>query len=136
MDNNVSTIELLAKEGISATIIDPVTLAPLDMSPIIDSVEQTGKLLVVDNAWLNCGASSEIVAQICEQSTIPVKVKRLGFAQTTCPTTPSLEKGFYPNPITIAKTAMEMVDANKATHWEPNSLDAELIYQKKFKGPF
>ncbi|MFT5294329.1 MAG: pyruvate/2-oxoglutarate/acetoin dehydrogenase E1 component [Psychroserpens sp.] len=128
--------ELLAQEGVFATIIDPVTLAPLDMSPIIESAEKTGKLLVVDNAWLNCGASSEIVAQVCEQSKVAVKVKRLGFANTTCPTTPSLEQGFYPNPVTIAQAAMAMIDESKANNWKPNSADAELVYQKKFKGPF
>lgn len=128
--------ELLAKEGIFATIIDPVTLSPLDIEPIISSSENTGKLLIIDNAWLNCGASSEIIAQVCEQSVIPIKVKRLGFAQTTCPTTPSLEAGFYPNPITIAKAVMEMVNEKASIDWEPNSVDAELVYQKKFKGPF
>jgi len=128
--------ELLEQEGIHITIIDPVTVSPLDMDPVITSVSQTKRLLVVDNAWLNCGASAEIIARVCESSTEALQVKRLGFSETTCPTTPSLEKAFYPNPITIAKAVIEMIDPVKAAHWQPNEKDAELVYQMKFKGPF
>ncbi|WP_206484744.1 alpha-ketoacid dehydrogenase subunit alpha/beta [Thalassotalea sp. G2M2-11] len=128
--------ELLSKEGYEVTVIDPITLAPLDMQPVIQSVQQTEKLLVVDNGWLNCGASSEIVADVCEQIDKPIKVKRLGFAATTCPTTPSLEAGFYPNPVSIAQAALSLIDKSKALSWQPNPKDAELAYQKQFKGPF
>lgn len=128
--------ELLEQEGISTCIIDPVTLSPLDMAPILASVEQTGRLLVADNAWLNCGASAEIITRVCESSEKAVKVKRVGFAATTCPTTPSLEAGFYANPIDIATAALALIDKEKAQTWQPNPKAAELVYQMKFKGPF
>ncbi len=50
--------------GIHADVIDPVTLAPLDIDTIVQSVERTGRLVVVDNDWTNCGASAEIVAGV------------------------------------------------------------------------
>jgi len=128
--------ELLEQEGIHVTIVDPVTVSPLDMVPIITSAQQTKRLFVIDNAWLNCGASAEIIARVCESSNDAIQVKRLGFAQTTCPTTPSLEKEFYPNPITIAKMAISMIDPIKASGWQPSDKGAELVYQMKFKGPF
>lgn len=128
--------ELLEREGIQVTIIDPVTVAPLDMKPIMSSTKQTKRLLVIDNAWLNCGASAEIITRVCESSVDAIQVKRLGFAQTTCPTTPSLEKAFYPNPITIAKAVMEMILPESSGEWQPNEKEAELVYQMKFKGPF
>lgn len=132
--------ELLEREGITACVIDPITLSPLDMSPIIESAEQTGRLLVADNAWLNCGASAEIITRACEaiqeNSDKALKVKRVGFAQTTCPTTPSLEEGFYSNPIDIAKAAMALVDKDKSLNWQPDRKEAELVYQMTFKGPF
>lgn len=128
--------EFLERAGIHATVIDPVTLSPLDMAPIIASAAKTQHLLVVDNAWLNCGASAEIIARVCEQGQGGTKVKRLGFAATTCPTTPSLEQGFYPNPLTIAEAAIELVAKVVADDWMPEPKEAELLYQKQFKGPF
>ncbi len=128
--------ELLEQEGVQVDVIDPVTLSPLDMAPVMMSLQRTRRLLVVDNAWLNCGASAEIVARACEQSSYPLNVNRIGFAATTCPTTPSLENAFYPNPVTIAREALGLIDKKQAQNWQPAPDKAELVYQMKFKGPF
>ena len=52
-----------------------------------------GRLVVVDTAWTSCGASAEIVAQVAERlaGVRDLRVQRMGFAPTTCPTTPALE---------------------------------------------
>ena len=130
--------EHLATIGISAEVIDPITLWPLDMDTIMKSVEKTGHLLIVDNAWLTCGASSEIVTRVVETlqhdgKTIP-PIARMGFAPTTCPTTKPLENLFYPNGRTIAAKVYEMVKGRKAKAWEP-PLDAKTEIDA-FKGPF
>jgi pyruvate dehydrogenase E1 component beta subunit len=127
--------ELLAEIGIAAEVIDPVSLVPLDIETIAASAERTGRLLVVDNAWTMCGASAEIVAGVMERTDRAMAVKRMGYAPTTCPTTPVLEERFYPNPITIAQTANRMVRP-AAESWEPNPERAKLAYQAKFRGPF
>ena len=62
-----SRAELLAEIGISAEVIDPISLTPLDIETIVASVGATGRLLVVDNAWTTCGASAEIVARVVER---------------------------------------------------------------------
>ncbi|MBM3301099.1 MAG: alpha-ketoacid dehydrogenase subunit beta, partial [Deltaproteobacteria bacterium] len=54
----------LEEVRISAEVIDPISLSPLDMDTIAESVRKTGKLLVVDNAWTTCGASAEIFARV------------------------------------------------------------------------
>ena len=129
--------ELLATGGISAEVIDPISLVPLDTATIIESVRSTGRLLVVDNAWLCCGASSEIVSRVAEAlgGEQQIQVKRMGYAETTCPTSSVLEDVFYPNPVTIAKTAYSMVlPGNK--DWEPDHESARLAYQVQFRGPF
>jgi hypothetical protein len=51
----------LAKEGISVEVIDPRTISPLDTDSIIESVEKTGRLVVVDEANPICSVASEIV---------------------------------------------------------------------------
>lgn len=124
--------------GIKAEIIDPVTLWPMDMDSIMKSVRKTKRLLVVDNAWLTCGLSSEVLTramEICQENgeNIPA-MARMGFAPTTCPTTKPLENVFYPNGRTIAIKAYELVKGKNATTWEP-AADARAEIDA-FKGPF
>src|SRR5262249_15553550 len=112
--------ELLADVGISAEVIDPISLVPLDIETIVQSVRRSGRLLVVDNAWTNCGASAEIVARVAERmSDKPVRFHRMGYAPTTCPTTPVLEREFYPDPVKIAQTAFVMVKPGSPV-WQPD----------------
>lgn len=129
----------LEKIGISAEIIDPITLWPLDMQTIIKSVEKTGRLLIVDNAWLPCGASSEIMARMVELmpnglNGKPIPMARMGFAHTTCPTTKPLENLFYPNERTIAAKAYELLHAKPAD--EKIFADMSKTEIDEFKGPF
>jgi pyruvate dehydrogenase E1 component beta subunit len=58
----------------------------------------------------------------------------MGYARTSCPTTPSLEQAFYPNPATIAETALHMVRPHAT--WRPDPEEARLAYQARFRGPF
>jgi len=128
----------LESVGVSAEIIDPITLMPLDMDTIMQSVRKTGRLLVVDNAWLTCGASSEILTQVYETcrktgENMP-EMARMGFAHTTCPTTRPLEDAFYPNGSTIATQAYSMVKGKSAAVWQPPASAKTEI--DAFKGPF
>lgn len=121
--------------GTRAEVIDPIWLDPLDTDTIADSVRRTGRLLVVDTGWTNCGAAAEIVARVAErlQGGRPFRFKRMGFAPTTCPTTPVLEDAFYPNARTIAAAARDLVEG-RATGWLPaERADLQSI---EFKGPF
>jgi pyruvate dehydrogenase E1 component beta subunit len=129
--------ELLIDAGIEAEVIDPISLVPLDFDTIKKSVDRTRRLLVVDNAWTNCGASAEIIARIAESAdgSTSIQMRRLGYAPTTCPTTPALEREFYPDPLKIAQTVYAMVKP-QGPAWTPDPKQAELAYQAKFRGPF
>lgn len=129
--------ELLTEVGIHAEVVDPISLVPLDTETIARSVARTKRLLVVDNAWTSCGASAEIIARVLETlgPTELRAIRRLGFAPSTCPTTPTLEKLFYPNPASIASAAHAMVRP-EAERWEPGAEKAALAYQMNFRGPF
>jgi acetoin:2,6-dichlorophenolindophenol oxidoreductase subunit beta len=129
--------ELLREVGVEAEVIDPIWLQPLDAATIIHSVERTARLLVVDNAWINCGASAEIAARVGEAlggSATPL-IRRMGFAPTTCPPAPALEQHFYPNPATIAAAAHALVHPDRPG-WVPDASRAMLAYQHAFRGPF
>ncbi len=120
--------------GISAEVIDPIWLSPLDIETIVASVRKTGRLCVVDNGWTTCGAGAEIITQVLEhlQGETKVQVHRLGFAPVTCPTAPNLEALFYPNGQTISSTAYAMIRGNH--DWMPT--ERADLKDIEFKGPF
>ena len=116
-------------------MIDPIWLSPLDIDTIAESVRKTGRLCVVDNDWVTCGASAEIIALVVErlQGIRPVLVRRMGFAPVTCPPTPPLENLYYPNSRTIAAAVYDLVTGGDKG-WRPEE-SAEL-QEIQFKGPF
>ena len=90
--------------------------------------------MTVDNGWTVCGAGAEIVARVFERlEGRPLAVRRLGFAPTPCPPTPSLEDLYYPDARAIAAAAFDLVEG-RATGWlpEPQTDPAEPL----FRGPF
>jgi pyruvate dehydrogenase E1 component beta subunit len=125
----------LDEAGISAEVIDPIWLSPLDIDTIADSVERTGILIVVDSGWTTAGASSEIVAAVGErlQDKTHFKFKRMGFAPVPCPTTKNLERLFYPDAAEISSTAYSLVRGSHES-WKPE-IDV-AIEISEFKGPF
>jgi len=121
----------LEDNGIDSDVIAIQSLAPLNIENILESVKTTGKLVFVDCAWQTCGLGAEMLTMIIELTNNTFAFKRMGFAQTTCPTTPSLEKDFYPNAIKIAKKAFSMLSNEKL------EIKRELeIEEIEFKGPF
>ena len=58
--------EELQTQGISAEIIDVATIKPLDMQTILDSVEKTGRCVIIHEAARTCGVGAEIAAQLAE----------------------------------------------------------------------
>ncbi len=124
----------LREERIEAEAIDLLSLYPLDMRTIESSVKKTGRLIVVDNGWLTCGAGAEIIARLAERGIAArIKFQRMGFAFTPCPTTPTLEKHFYPDAKKIASRAYRMLFPGRQP-WSP-SLKLK-IEEAEFKGPF
>lgn len=60
-------VDTLAKQGISAEMIDVATIKPLDMQTILQSVEKTGRCVIVHEAARTGGVGAEIAAQLAEQ---------------------------------------------------------------------
>jgi len=120
---------------IQAEVIDPIWLSPLDLETIYESVRKTRRLVVVDNGWTTCGAAAEIAAQAAQhfEGSADIRIRRMGFAPVTCPTTPPLEAQFYPNPRNIASVAHRLVCSDTAD-WFPEELPELQAFE--FKGPF
>jgi len=66
VDRALGAAERLAEEGIQAEVIDPRTIAPLDMRTILESVEKTGHLVLVDQATRHASVSTVIAGEVAE----------------------------------------------------------------------
>jgi pyruvate/2-oxoglutarate/acetoin dehydrogenase E1 component len=131
---SLRAVNYLKKEKINVELIDPISIRPLDIKSILRSVQKTKRLLVIDNGWLFSSVASEITAKVAEElgAAMKLSIKRMGFADATCPTARSLEELYYPNAKTIAQTAHQMVTGKDG--WVP--VQDDLKDQLVFKGPF
>jgi pyruvate dehydrogenase E1 component beta subunit len=101
---------LQQEKGISAEIIDPRTLEPLDIGSIIDSVKKTKHLVIVSEDTARCGVGAEIAMQVMENAfdhlDAPVKrVQAANYPIAGC----SLEKFILPQPQDMADGVMEVM---------------------------
>jgi 2-oxoisovalerate dehydrogenase E1 component len=103
--------EQLAKEGISVEVIDPRTIAPLDLDTILQSVHKTGRLLVADETYAPCGIGAEIAAQVMERGfdDLDAPVRRLNGAHVPIPFSPPLEKAIIPDSNAVARAIRELM---------------------------
>ncbi len=89
--------DTLAQQGIEATVIDLRTLRPLDTDPIVRSVEQTGRLLVVEEGPLTGGWAGEVLARVTEEALGYLDMAwRLATADHPIPYSPPLEDAHLP----------------------------------------
>lgn len=95
----VKSSETLAAEGISAEVIDPRSLVPLDIEAIVNSVKKTGRLVVAHEACVTGGVGAEIAAQVAYKAFDYLKapIERVGAKDSPIPFSPILEKYILPN---------------------------------------
>jgi len=97
--------EELAKEGISAEVIDLRTIRPLDRAAIARSVKKTNRLVTVDESWPFASVSSEIAYSIQKDAFdyLDAPILRVNAADTSLPYAPTLVEAYMPNPEKIIK---------------------------------
>jgi len=96
---SLAAAEQLAKQGIDAEVIDPRTVAPLDLQTILGSVDKTGRVVLVDQATRHGSVSALIAADIAEQGFKALKapVIQVTAADTTIPYSEPLEAHVLPS---------------------------------------
>jgi len=126
--------EILARRGVEIEVMDVRTVAPLDETLIVQSVQKTGHCIVADYDWVFCGFSAELAAMISHRcfGALEKPVERLGFAHVPCPTTRPLENLYYHSAVNIIRTAEKMLGLSETDL----SKDEFFSYEKNFKGPF
>jgi 2-oxoisovalerate dehydrogenase E1 component len=100
----VAAADLVADEGISVEVVDLRTVAPLDMAPILDSVQRTSRLLVAHEAVTPFGIGAEIAATVAREAfwDLDAPIERVGAAATPPPYAPDLERAWLPDRDDIA----------------------------------
>lgn len=100
----LAAAQQLAKEGIEAEVIDPRTVAPLDLDTILTSVDKTGRVVLVDQAPRHGSVSAIIAAEIAEHRfrALRAPIVQVTAADTTVPYSEPLEAYVIPDEVRIA----------------------------------
>ena len=101
----------LAKDGIECEIVDLRTTSPLDEDTILESVENTGRLVIVDEATPRCNIATDISALVAQNAFGDLKapIKMVTAPHTPVPFSPVLEDTYIPNSGKVAATVREVM---------------------------
>lgn len=106
--------ELHEQYGIDAEIVDPVTIVPLDIETIAESVAKTAKLVTLEETVLRGGIGSEISSIICEKymDYLDMPIKKIASRNMPIPMPASLENEVIPNKERVVKEIRAMLGSN------------------------
>jgi acetoin:2,6-dichlorophenolindophenol oxidoreductase subunit beta len=102
---------ILAKDGIQVSIIDPRTTSPLDTDTILEYAEESGRVVVVDEASPRCGMAADIAALIVEEAFDALKspIVKVTPPHTPVPYSPALEEAYLPSTARIVDAVRRVV---------------------------
>jgi acetoin:2,6-dichlorophenolindophenol oxidoreductase subunit beta len=108
---SLAAAETLAKDGISVEVMDPRTIAPLDIDTIVKSVKKTGRLVLVDQATRHASVAAIIAGEIAERGFQYLKgpVKLVTAMDTSVPYSEPLEKYVMPSEEKIVKAVKSVL---------------------------
>ena len=101
----------LAKDNISAEVIDLRTIRPLDFPTIVDSVKKTNRIVVLEEAWPYGSVASEIAFQIQKHAFdyLDAPVRRVTTTDTSIAYAPTLVNAFMPNTDKVIKAVKDVM---------------------------
>ena len=107
----LAAAEQLTAEGISAEVIDPRTLAPLDVDTILASVAKTGRLVVVDQSTRHGSAAAVIAAEVASEGFTSLKapIRLVTALDATIPYSQPMEEYLLPNEARIVEAVQQVV---------------------------
>lgn len=109
----IAVADKLAKEGIYADVIDPRTISPLDEEAILESVEVTGRLVIVDEAHERCSLAADISSIVAEKafSSLRAPIRKVTAPHTPVPFSPVLEDLYIPDVNRIEQAVRDVLEA-------------------------
>ncbi len=111
----LSAADELESRGVSVEVVDPRTIAPLDLDTLVASAKKTGRVIVIDEGHRSYGASAEIAAAVGELAFwhLDRPVRRLAAMDVPIPFSPVLEDETVPTPERAIEAALELVGKRK-----------------------
>ncbi len=102
--------KMLAEAGISAEVVDPRTLVPLDKTTLIESAKKTGRAIIIDEGYEQYGVTGELASVIAEGAFyyLDAPVRRIAAMNVPIPFSPPLEDLTIPSADVVCKAAMEL----------------------------
>ena len=102
----------LKKRGISCTVVDPRTTSPLDADTILETVEETGRLVVVDEAHPRCSMASDIAGLVAEKAfgALRAPIRLVTAPHAPVPFSPALEDLYIPSVAKIEAAVRDIMD--------------------------
>jgi pyruvate dehydrogenase E1 component beta subunit len=124
--------DILSEQGVSAEVIDPRTIRPLDEEIILESIARTRHLVVADTSWATYGFAAEVAALAAEKGFADLRapVKRVTLPDCPAPVAKSLEDVFHPTPNTIAQACLDVLRSDGQV-----SISVRDV-QEAFAGPY
>ena len=116
--------QTLAAEGISAAVIDPRTIKPMDFDLIARSVARTGRLVVAEEAPITGSIGAEILARIVESSSSHVRATRVAMPDMIHPYSASMERKIMPDAEAVVAAVRALVRDGRTGHHVKNPLIA------------
>jgi pyruvate/2-oxoglutarate/acetoin dehydrogenase E1 component len=113
----LAAAESLAADGIEAEVIDPRTLVPLDLETILNSVQKTGRLVLVDQATRYGSVSALIAADVAEHgfSALKAPIKQVTALDATIPYSEPMEAYLLPNESKISSAVRQVLGSAAVT---------------------
>jgi pyruvate dehydrogenase E1 component beta subunit len=101
--------------GINIEVLDMRSVCPLDVECVLDSVQKTGRLMVVDTAFRTGSIAGELISQVAEKAFDMLKSKpvRIASPDHPVPTSPFMAEHYYPNCKTVAEAVIDMLGADR-----------------------
>ena len=123
---------LSEQHGISAEVIDPRSIRPLDEEIILKSIAKTRHLVVADTSHATYGFAAEVAAVAAEKglSDLQAPVRRVTLPDSPAPVTKSLEDIFHPTPMSIAQACLDVLKAEAQVTSHVRGV------QEAFAGPY
>ncbi|MCS7261147.1 MAG: alpha-ketoacid dehydrogenase subunit beta [Anaerolineae bacterium] len=111
LQTSLQAAEQLSKEGIEAEVIDLRTLRPLDMLPVVQSVQKTNRLVVVEEGWRSYGVGAEVAARVMERAFdyLDAPVRRVAQLEVPLPYNRRLEQMALPQVEDVVRAVYEVL---------------------------
>lgn len=113
MQPALAAAEKLAEEGVEAVVVDLRTTSPMDETTLLEAVEATGRLVIVDEGYPRCGLAADVAALVAERGYryLRAPIRRVTPPHTPVPFAPPLEELYFPDTKRVLGAAREALAA-------------------------